>query len=250
MLANIRSVNATLVRNAANINSLAESSETGRAGLEKVSSDIKEISRESEALLEINQVIQSIASQTNLLSMNAAIEAAHAGETGKGFAVVADEIRKLAENSGKQSRTISNVLKKIKNSIDVITRSTSEVLDGFGTIENEINTVSNQELQIRNAMEEQETGSKDILEAVSQLNSVTAQVKSASGKMMSESGEVVAESEQLKQLTEEVSGGMEEMTLGVEQINAAVQGVNEISQENKENIGIITKELANFKVDR
>jgi methyl-accepting chemotaxis protein len=249
MLANIRSVTGTLIRNSENINSLAESSEAGRSDLEKVAKDIQEIARESEGLLEINSVMENIASQTNLLSMNAAIEAAHAGESGKGFAVVAGEIRKLAANSGKQSQTISDILKKIKNSIDAITKSTSIVLDRFRIIEQEVKTVSNQELQIRNAMEEQEAGSRDILDAVNQLNSISSQVKDASAKMAAESGEVKAESERLKQITEEVSGGMSEMATGLDQINTAVHGVSEISLENKFNIEMLTGELGKFKVE-
>jgi methyl-accepting chemotaxis protein len=248
MLANINSVTNTLVKNTANISSLAESSGAGRADLEKVSADIQEIARESEGLLEINSVMENIASQTNLLSMNAAIEAAHAGESGKGFAVVADEIRKLAENSSAQSKTISTVLKKIKASIDMITKSTSVVLDRFGTIEKEVDTVSTQETHIRNAMEEQGAGSRSILEAVTKLNSVTDLVQRASAEMAAESKEVLKHSGRLKDSTAEVAGGMDEMAGNADQIVSAVIRAKEISMENMQNISDLNEEIAKFKV--
>ena len=249
MLANIHSVNDTLIKNSANILSLAQTSEAGRVDLEKVSNDIKEIARESEGLLEINSVMQNIASQTNLLSMNAAIEAAHAGASGQGFAVVADEIRKLAENSGKQSKTISSVLKKIKNSIDTITKSTSVVLERFGTMEKEVETVSNQETQIRNAMQEQESGSQQILEAVTRLNSATGEVKNASADMTASSKNVLNHSNKLKKISSDVAGGMDDITESADMITNAITRVIEISHENKENIDNLSSDVARFKVD-
>jgi methyl-accepting chemotaxis protein len=249
MLANIQSVTQTLVKNTENINSLAESSDAGRADLQKVSTDIQEIAKESEGLLEINSVMENIASQTNLLSMNAAIEAAHAGEAGKGFAVVAGEIRKLAENSSAQSKTISDVLQKIKASIDTITKSTQVVLERFETIAREVDTVSNQETQIRNAMEEQGVGSRQILDAITQLNSVTGLVRGASSDMAVESRKIMDESRDLKQITAEVAGSMDEMTQSVDQIEGAVTRVEGIAEENKKNIGTLGGEVARFKVE-
>ncbi|MCL2293364.1 MAG: methyl-accepting chemotaxis protein, partial [Spirochaetes bacterium] len=179
MVANINSVTSTLTKNAHSVEELEKASDIGRAGLNGVADDIKEITRESESLLEINSVMANIASQTNLLSMNAAIEAAHAGEFGKGFAVVADEIRKLAENSSKQSKTISAVLKKIKGSIDKIIKSTSDVLNKFQTIDSGIKTVAENEYNILRAMEEQSQGSKEVLEAIDEVNKITQQVENA-----------------------------------------------------------------------
>jgi methyl-accepting chemotaxis protein len=248
MIANIQSVTNTLIKNTENVNDLSSASEVGRSGLHEVAADIKKIYRESEGLFEINTVMKNIASQTNLLSMNAAIEAAHAGEAGKGFAVVANEIRKLAESSGEQSKTIGIVLQTIKNSIDKITRSTDNVLAEFEVIDKDVKTVAEQEEQIRNAMEEQGHGSKQILGAIGRLNEITQQVKGGSTEMLEGSREVIMESKNLEKVTQEISGSMNEMASGTEQINVAVHHVNEISGKNRENINLLVKEVSRFKV--
>ena len=249
MLANIQSVTHTLVKNAENVSELTEASEIGRTGLHDVAADIQEISRESEGLLEINAVMENIASQTNLLSMNAAIEAAHAGEAGKGFAVVADEIRKLAVSSSEQSKTISAVLRKIKESIDKITRSTNAVLTRFEAIDSSVRTVADQETNIRNAMEEQGEGSKQVLEAISEVSDISQNVKQGSREMLNGSNEVIRESKNLEKVTHEITGGMNEMASGAEQINSAVNQVNDLCGKNRESIDLLIKEVSRFKVE-
>jgi methyl-accepting chemotaxis protein len=249
MLANIQSVTQTLIRNGENVKDLSGASEVGRSGLQEVATDIQEIARESEGLLEINAVMENIASQTNLLSMNAAIEAAHAGEAGKGFAVVADEIRKLAESSGEQSKTISTVLKKIKGSIDKITKSTDTVLNKFEAIDSGVKTVSEQEENIRNAMEEQGQGSKQILDAVGRLNEITGQVKTGSVEMLTGSREVIETSKGMGAITQEISNGMSEMASGADQINIAINRVNEISGKNKSDIDELIREVDKFRIE-
>jgi methyl-accepting chemotaxis protein len=249
MVANIQSVTKTLVGNAINVHTLREASSAGRAGLEDVAADIQEIARESVGLLEINSVMENIASQTNLLSMNAAIEAAHAGDAGRGFAVVADEIRKLAESSGEQSNTIGTILKKIKESIDKIGVSTTNVLNKFEAIDTSVRVVAEQEDSIRGAMEEQEQGGKIILDGVVEVNEITRQVKSGSNEMLEGAREVIQESNNLEKATQEITQGMNEMAVGAEQINAAVNQVNEISEKNREGIDSLIREVARFKVE-
>lgn len=247
MLANVTSVTEALSRNAQSLNELIAASEKGREDLGNVSASIQEVAKESEGLLEVSGVIQSIASQTNLLAMNAAIEAAHAGDAGRGFAVVADEIRKLAESSGEQAKTVSSVLNKIKDSVSQITESSDMVQRQFDDIYGKIQTVSERDQTIKAAMDEQSSGSNEILQAIGQLNTITSQVKTGSVEMLAGSKEVIRESENLGRITSEVSNGMNEMAAGIQQIATAANRANEISRDNKENIDALTREMGNFK---
>jgi methyl-accepting chemotaxis protein len=247
-LANIQSVTQTLVENAGNVSTLAAASEAGHSSLQEIAVDIQEIAHESEGLMGINSVMQNIASQTNLLSMNAAIEAAHAGEAGKGFAVVADEIRKLAESSGEQSKTISVVLKKIAEAMSKISDSTGTVLQKFEAIESGVKTVSAQEEHIRRAMEEQNAGSKQILEAITQLTNINQIVKNSATGMLARSRQVIQESKNLDTVTHHLADGMNEMAASAEQINTAISRVNSISGENKDRINSLVLEVERFKV--
>jgi methyl-accepting chemotaxis protein len=249
MTANIHSVTRTLIDNIKNVSTLTEASEFGRTGLQMVAQEIQEIARDSEGLLEINAVMNSIASQTNLLSMNAAIEAAHAGESGRGFAVVADEIRKLAESSGKQSKTTVGMLKKIKTSIDNITKSSNEVLARFGAIDTGVKTVSEHEQNIRNSMEEQEAGGKQMLETVSRLRDITVSVRKGADDMSRSGEELVKKTHNFIDISKKVIENMNNIAnKDVKQIKIAVKNVDEMSTENDRNFKDLKTETEKFKI--
>jgi methyl-accepting chemotaxis protein len=246
MTANIHSVTQTLAENSKNVGVLVEASENGKTGLQTVAQEIREIAHDSEGLLEINSVMNNIASQTNLLSMNAAIEAAHAGEVGKGFAVVADEIRKLAESSSKQSKTTATMLKKIKASIDNITKSSNDVLDRFGAIDSSVKTVSEHEQNILTAMQEQEIGGKQILESIGILRDITHSVKKGSDDMAKSGETLVKETDDFIKTSQETAESMNEILTGINQIKSSVNHVNEMSHENNSNFELLKQETDKF----
>jgi methyl-accepting chemotaxis protein len=251
MTANIQSVARTLAENSKNVSALTDASEHGKTGLQTVAQSIQEIARDSEGLLEINAVMNSIASQTNLLSMNAAIEAAHAGDAGKGFAVVADEIRKLAESSGKQSKTTASMLKKIKASIDNITKSANDVLSRFDAIDSGVRTVAEHEQNIRNTMDEQEIGGKQILDSVSRLRDITTSVKNGAGDMAGSGEQLIKKTHEFISISNQVVEGMNEIVTGaLSEIQTAVKHVDEMSSENNRNFVDLKQETEKFKVTK
>ena len=134
MVSNIASITNSLEKSDNMVKTLAAATSEGKATLLTSNTVTQKIADESGGLIEASSVIQNIASQTNLLAMNAAIEAAHAGEAGKGFAVVADEIRKLAEESSAQGKTITDTLKKLSDDIKGLSDSSKIVEEKFNAI--------------------------------------------------------------------------------------------------------------------
>ena len=248
MVANIASIGQTLGKTDAAIKSLTTATGEGKTTLVTSNTVAQKIAEESGSLLEASTVIQHIASQTNLLAMNAAIEAAHAGEAGKGFAVVADEIRKLAEDSATQGKAITATLKMLSGEIDTLSASSKTVEGKFNTIFTLAEQVKEMSAILTESMREQENGSKEVLTAIKSINTVTTEVQAGSEEMLKGGKSVAQEMQKLDSLTRIISDSMNEMASGAVQINHAVQEVNELTQQNKQRIASLAEEVGKFKV--
>ena len=248
MVANIASVSKILQTNSKRINELQLKSNDVKAAAQNSVRVTQDISNQSESLLEASTVIQNIADQTNLLAMNAAIEAAHAGDSGRGFAVVADEIRKLAEESSIQGKNISAVLKELKSKIEVITSDALKAQNLFMESHTLTTDIKTQEDSIMNAMQEQNAGSDQVLKAMQNIGAITGEVKAGSQEMLTGSNQVAREMNNLTKLTDEISNAMEEINESVLNINKSVLGVNEITKTNQESIEKLGQEVDKFKV--
>ena len=248
MVANIASIGQTLGKTDEVIKKLTGATGDGKATLVTSNSVTQKIAEESGSLMEASNVIQHIASQTNLLAMNAAIEAAHAGEAGKGFAVVADEIRKLAEESSMQGKNITATLKNLSGEIETLSASSKTVEEKFNAIFTLAEQVKEMSARLTESMCEQEHGSREVLTAIKSINTVTTEVQAGSEEMLKGGEGVASEMQKLDGLTRVITDSMNEMASGAVQISNAVQEVSEITQRNKGAIKNLAQEVSKFKV--
>jgi len=238
MTANVASVSNILNENNKVMGSLLAASGEGTIGIQKVTDIMKSLVANSEVLQDASKMIQSIAAQTNLLAMNAAIEAAHAGEYGQGFAVVANEIRKLAEICSSQGKSISKILREFQKEISNATIHTGRSQSEFEKIAALVDQARQQEQTIVQAMNEQKTGSVQILQATHQIKEVTQKVKNGAGKIAESSslipasvGDLENETAEMSKAINDLMGSVEDVEMITQRFSANVSTVKEIAKE-------------------
>ena len=246
MVANIDSISKNISKASDSFDELKSDAAGGKNSISAVHELVDKLTAQSDSLLEANSVIDNIASQTNLLAMNAAIEAAHAGDAGKGFSVVAEEIRELAENSSEQSRAIAAGLKATIESIRNIAAATKTADGAFDNVASKIVSASALVNEINLAMSEQKEGSRQVLEALRDIENVTLQIRDGAVEMNSGTATILKEVTRLSNIAQQVQDRSSSISKAVDAINKACSEVVESSNANKEAVGVLVDITGKF----
>jgi methyl-accepting chemotaxis protein len=230
MVGDIDSVRAVVHQAHETTGNLSRSSETGRKMLNNLTEELARIADQSAFLEEANAALVNIAAQTNILAMNAAIEAAHAGEAGRGFAVVAGEVRSLAELSNKESASISNEIKNMREGIEKMRQVSTGTVDTLGSMFTEVTDMQTSFNSVNTAVEAQASNGAQVLTALTSLRETTEQVRTGSEEIQKESNAIYKVVKDLKNISEDVNGSILDVQKASKKIAASLEVAQKIAE--------------------
>ena len=228
---------------------LVEVTGTGSEKVQATNEVIQEIAQSVQNVVEIIEIINNIASQTNILSMNAAIEAAHAGEYGRGFAVVAEEIRNLSSSTNENAKRIKESLKRITDNALRAQGLSNESSESFRAITDEVGTFTSSLKEISSTTDELSAGTQQMLNTTSTLSDATQRIRDATTNIETQARDIDQRMNNLQGISEHVRNGMEEITRGTDEISEGMIHLNEVSKENSRQIDELSQTVSHFKVD-
>lgn len=248
MVANINSISENINKFSAGFTELAQHSSNGTQTVTQLVDLANEVSEHSESLRNMNKMIADVARQTNLLAMNAAIEAAHAGSAGRGFAVVSEEIRKLSENTTKQSQQIAHTLDAAIANISEVLSASQEAGNLFNSIVTQINTYEHIITEIHTAMDEQNHGNMQIESSLENINDVSHGISANALSMNESSKKILAQILEQEQAMEKLRRDSYGIDSAAKSIGDGIAELSKLAASNKELSERSAEEVKKFKL--
>ena len=249
IVANINSISHMVNQSKELSENLAQLSETGNTAVEGTMNNMKEITEHSKRMMEVLAVIQSVASQTNLLAMNAAIEAAHAGEAGSGFAVVADEIRSLAESTSKSAKDIKEMINQLIQSITQSADQINATSSAFKQISDSIGSQMQLVDTIARATEEQSIGASETLKATNEISGQINEINSLMRNQADYCSEIDTGITDVVQLSSQVNSALKQSSTVINEFSASIETTKNSAIDNQTSIQNVNNELDRFKLN-
>jgi methyl-accepting chemotaxis protein len=249
MTASINNVSSIFRSKMDMIHGLVESANYGETEMRNAAASVHEISAQSTEMMDIVGVIQNVVNQTNLLAMNAAIEAAHAGDYGKGFAVVADEIRKLAEKTTNNLKTITDTMEKNISDIAVAEKQNNATAEIFQSIIEKVNDVKNAIEEVMTTMDELSSSTKEVMQGVTHTVDMSGKVsevtQNVNSKMQSSYEQITTNMNMAAGVTDKASNLKENF----KKITIETETVKKLGEENKKHIEDLNNQMEKIDMD-